>query len=289
MHYKINTQKYHWPLNKNENFLNLKNGETMNKTLLLPILFTGCAEINKLKDDLNALTNSFVVSTFYIGTEEFSDDRVDLSTIEEMQGTQAVTYLVSAEVMDGSAPSPVTSAIVDISTDNGTSASFTEDAGGLYRANEDDGLSYQDGELVTVTANDGEDHTISVVAPIAPSFDIADEHPLNTELSIDITGQDFDSALVFVAHFPSAQIVFTNKPGNFTELYDFAYPDETSTEVSVTIPADSFSEDGIYVISLGGVVAGEADDMVNVNTALSSVLATKMAFDVVCVPTCLAE
>jgi hypothetical protein len=228
-----------------------------------------------------------VVSTFYIGTEEFSDDRVDLSTIEEMQGTQAVTYLVSAEVMDGSAPSPVTGAIVDIDTDSGTSASFTEDAGGLYRANEDDGLSYQDGELVTVTANDGEDHIISVVAPIAPLFDIADEHPSNTELSIDITGQDFDSALVFVAHFPSGEIVYTNKPSDFTELYDFAYPDETSTEVSVTIPADSFSEDGIYVISLGGVVAGEADDMDNVNTALSSVLATKMAFDVVCVPVCL--
>jgi hypothetical protein len=81
--------------------------------------------------------------------------------------------------------------------------------------------------------------------------------------------------------------VYTNKPSDFTELYDFAYPDETSTEVSVTIPADSFSDDGVYVVALGGVVAGEADDMENVNTALSSVLATKMAFDVVCVPACL--
>ena len=260
----------------------------MKKTLLLsPLLFVGCAEINKLKDDLSGLTNSFVVSTFYIGTEEFSDDRVDLSTIEEMQGTQAVTYLVSAEVMDGSTPTPVTGATVDLSTNAGSSASFAEDAGGLYRANEDDGLGYQDGELVTVTANDGEDHMISVVAPIAPVFNIAEEHPLDTELLLDITGQDFDSALVFVAHFPSGEIVYSNKPADFTELYEFAYPDDAATDVSVTIPADSFAEAGIYVVALGGVVAGEADDMENVNTGLSSVLATKLAFDVVCVPTCI--
>jgi len=260
-------------------------------TLLIPFALVGCAELKQLKEDLEALTNDFVISTFYIGTAEFSDDRVDLSTIEEMQGTQAATYLVSAETMDGSAPPPVTRADVILSTDGGTSVTLEEDAGGLYSGNSEDGLEYQAGELVTITADyNGESHSAAVTAPAPPTYDAPEEHPLNTDLTIDISGQGYDSALTFVAYFGleggAGSIVYSNEPQDFSELYAFAYPDETATDVSVTIPADSFAEEGLYVIALGGVVGGETDDMDNVNTLLSSVLATQMAFDIVCVPNC---
>lgn len=261
----------------------------MKKMLIaIPFLTVGCAEIDKLKEDISNITNDFVVSSFYIGTEEFSDERIDLSGISEMQGSQIMTYLVSAEVMDGSEPAPVALADVTFSSDVGTAITLGEDAGGAYSANNTDGLAYTPNEFATLTAEkDGETHVIAVTAPPAPTFDVAETHPLNTELSIDISNQGFDNALVFVAHFPSGEIVYSNNPSDFTELYNFAYPDETATTVGVTIPADSFSEEGLYVISLGGVVAGDEADMDNVNTALSSFLATQMGFDVVCVPECI--
>ena len=262
-------------------------------TLLIPLVLIGCAELEKLKEDLSDITNDFVISTFYIGTAEFTDDRVDLSTIEEMQGTQAATYLVSAEVMDGSEPSPVTRADVVLTTDGGTTATLEEDAGGLYSGDQEDGLDYQPGELVTVTADyNDETHTIAVTAPEPPEYDAPEEHALDTELMIDISGQGYDSALVFVAYFGTegeGGVVYSNKPEDFQELYSFAYPDETSTDVSVTIPAETFENEGLYVISLGGVVAGENDDMDNVNVALSSILATQMVSNVVCVPTCVPD
>jgi len=267
----------------------------MKKTiLLLPFLLSGCAikeKIDELKEDIESLTNRFVISTFYIGTDEFSDPRVDISSIEEMTGTQVATYL--AEVTDIDNVDPVTGAEVVLSSDSGVSAVIPEGAGGLYTGNQDDGLSYQANELVSVTAQNGENsHSISVIAPDAPQYDAPEEHNLNEELSIDISGQGYDSALTFVAYFGPdgvGNIVYSNEPQSFQELYDFAYPDETSTDVSVTIPADSFSDEGLYVIALGGVVGAENDDMDNINTLFSSLLATKMAFDVVCVPTCLPQ
>ena len=71
---------------------------------------------------------------------------------------------------------------------------------------------------------------------------------MNTELTIDISGQGFDSALVFIAYFGTegtGDVVYTNKPEDFTELADFAYPSETTTDVSVTIPAESFDAEGL--------------------------------------------
>jgi len=258
----------------------------------LAALLTGCAEIEKLREDLGKITNDFVISSFYIGTAEFSDERVDLSSLEDMQGTQALSYLVSAEVIDGSQPIPVTRADVVLSTDSGSSTVLDEGDAGVYSASQDDGLAYEAEQFVTITADyDEESHAVSVEAPEAPVFSVPENHAAGTEMNIDISNQGYDSALVFVAHFPIAidsapSIVYSNKPTSFRELYDFAYPSEESGTVGVTIPGDSFSEDGLYVISLGGVVAGDSEYMDNVNTALSSVLATKMGFDVVCVPDC---
>jgi hypothetical protein len=262
-------------------------------SLLLPFLMVGCGvkdKIEDLKEELDSLTNRFVISTIYIGTEEFTDDRVDLSSIEEMRGTQVAVYL--AEVTDIDNVDPVEGASIVVSTDGGTSADIQEESSGLYAGNQDDGLDYQENELVTVTADDGDTHSVSTIAPEAPEYDLPDEHGLGEELTIDISGQGFDSALTFVAYFGLdgvGELVYSNEPRSFKELYNFAYPDEANTEVSVTIPADAFEQEGLYVIGLGGVVGAEKDDMDNVNTIFSSLLATKMALDIVCVPTCIPQ
>ena len=79
--------------------------------------------------------------------------------------------IASAE-LDGSAPAPVTRADVAF-TDGGTSVTLGEDAGGLYSATQDEGLNYQVGELVTVTADYNEEtHSIAVVAPAPPEYDL---------------------------------------------------------------------------------------------------------------------
>jgi hypothetical protein len=192
---------------------------------------------------------------------------------------------------------------------------------GEYYTNSEGGLVYTPEELVTIDATqDGNTHSVSVMTPLPADLNLADSFPAteginheqNTEMIIDITGQGFDGALIGVLHFPFAapvctdpaytnaadcftageewtvemadpQVVYSNEPTTFQELYDLSHPSDEGNVGLFTIPGDNFDDDGIYIISVGGVIAADTVDMIDMNTVFSSLLAAQMNFEAVCI------
>ena len=259
--------------------------------LILPGFLTGCKiteEFDKLTEDIEKLTNDFVVSGFYVGAEEFEYAGMNTSDVEGFQDVQSVVFLATADVTGESDPLPLSHAEVSVESSEMGRVLYIEEEPGYYYTNSEGGLTYSPNEMVTINAmHEDMPHSIAVVAPESAVFDAPDEHPNGMDLVIDISGQGFDSALVGVAIFPAAEMVYSNEPTTFQELYDLAHPAEEGSAESVTIPGETFTEDGLYMISLGGVTAADTVDMVEINTAFSSLLAAQMAFDVVCVPQCI--
>lgn len=88
-----------------------------------------------------------------------------------------------------------------------------------------------------------------------------------------------------MTRFPGGEIVYSNEPQTFQDIYTLSHPEGELT--SVLIPGDSFSEEGVYAIALSALVTADSDSMVELNTVLSSLMTGKVAYDVICVPDCL--
>jgi len=257
---------------------------------IIPILIlsavTACDAVDKLREDFEDITNQFVLSGFVIGAEDFEHELIDMDLAGEMSIARSQVFLAEAQIGGNEMePAPVTRASVSLqSTSNGDLA-FTEDGDGFYSVGTLDGFSYSPNETVTISADNGEVHTIAVDTPAAASFDVADNHSLNTEMVIDLSGQGFDAYLIAVTAFPSGEVVYSNEPSSFADIYSLAYGSDTEV-TDVIIPAEAFAEESVYLISLSALMNTEGDSMTNMNTALSSMLAGQIAFDVVCVPDC---
>ena len=82
--------------------------------------------------------------------------------------------------------------------------------------------------------------------------------------------------------------VITSKIGNVAQnIVDKGkkvFKETDTTEVPKL--GDSFDQEGVYAIALAAMVGTETEDMIELNTILSSLLAGKVKTDVVCVPMC---
>lgn len=261
---------------------------TANKILFMTLglsVSMGCAEIDKLKEDINKITNQTVLSGLILGAEEFSHPLIDSEALS-LTLNESRVFLASAGVDSSDLdPAPITGATLDFeSTTNGT-ITYNEDVDGFYGINQDDGLEYVDNEMATVVFEDDVGiHSISNVLPSAADFDLPDSHAAGDDVVIDLTGQGFESYLVAVTRFPDGELVFSNEPTTFQEIYELSHAESDLTEV--VIPGDSFEQEGVYAIALAAMVGTETDDMVELNTILSSFLAGKVKTDVICVPMC---
>lgn len=245
---------------------------------------TGCTEIAKLQEDIAAITNEFVIAGVILGTEDFQSDLVDMDAVEMGMGA---SQLFLASAMAGSSdldPNPVTRANPMLDSNSNDQLAYTEEGSGFYSLLAEDGLTYVDNEVVSISVDSDGAHAISTTLPLAADYDIADSQVANTDLVIDLTGQGFDSYLVAVTRFPGGEVVYSNEPNEFADIYHLANPTDALT--TVTIPGATFAEQGVYVVALAALVSTDSTQMDNVNVVLSSLLAGKTAFDVTCVPDC---
>ena len=136
-----------------------------------------------------------------------------------------------------------------------------------------------------VFTDDAGTHSISTVLPGSAQYDLEDDQPLGEDIVIDLSGQGFDSHLVVVTRLPDAEIVYSNEPTDFAGIYELANSEGELGEV--VIPGDTFSVEGVYAIGLSALTKTDSDNMVELNTVLSSLMAGKIAYDVVCVPECI--
>lgn len=261
---------------------------TMNKFLIstLGLSFSiGCSEIDKLKEDIQKITNQTVLSGLILGAEEFSHPLIDSEALT-FDLNESRVFLASAGVDSSDLdPAPITGATVDFESATNGTLTYNEDADGFYGLNQDDGLAYVDNEIATVVFEDDAGvHSISNVLPVAADFELPDSHDAGEDVVIDLTGQGFESYLVAVTRFPDGELVYSNEPSTFQEIYELSHAETELTEV--VIPGDSFAQEGIYAIAIAAMVGTETEDMVELNTILSSFLAGKVKTDVICVPLC---
>ena len=115
-----------------------------------------------------------------------------------------------------------------------------------------------------------------VPLPEEANVTVPDTWTANTAMELDLTGQDFDSALVIVFDTLSGEITYSNEPQGIREFYDFTHGTEGVGVVE--IPAAAFPGDGIYAIGLSGIKHTVPEDLTEMNTALSTIMAGKMRF-----------
>lgn len=240
--------------------------------LLLPLL-VGCEDLN---EKLSDYTNPTVVQGLVLGVAQ-PDFDFDLSGTEFDKGTAAVVFLANAANADEIEEAPITGATVSMLSDSTGKLKMKDEGSGQYSLTGDDGLEYTVGEDLdlNIVHADGTSGA-SVTAPAAANADIPETHTRGTALTVDLTGQSFNSVLIAVFDASSGDVTFSNQPEGIKEIYEFTHGGSGS--LAVEIPASAFPGQSVYAVGVAGLKNAGEDDYTEANTLLSTYLAGKMKF-----------
>jgi hypothetical protein len=255
-------------------------------SLFLALSFsTGCDSLLDIQDKVDGYTDQFVVQAIYLGLEEPTDP--DLAAALDAgggnfdQGSTFTVFLADAGQVSEIENAPITGAVGSLLSPANGSVELTDEGNGKYTAMAEDGLVYTGGETVTLQVTQGgAQHKARVDAPAAPTLALPETHSKGTALAINLEGQGFDSALVVVLDMGSGSVTWSNEPSGIGELYDMTHGDGGGA--SVAIPASALSAASLYAVGVAGMVHADPDTFDEVNTALSTMMAGKLIFGIVC-------
>lgn len=253
----------------------------MRAHLALPLFLSGlvgCEQLKDVQDKVAGWTNPLVMQGLYLGVAEPDIEGFDLSKTDFDDGTSALLFLADASNVDDLENAPISGAGVVLKSDGNGRVSLGDEGDGAYRASASDGLTYSAGEAVSlvVTMNDSQ-ASGSVLSPAAADLDVPEQHDKGEALSLDLTGQSFDSLLVLVFDATSGKVTFSNQPESVKEIYDFTHGGSSDALV-VDVPGSAFPTEGLYAVGAAGLRTASADDFEDANTALSSLLSGKLKF-----------
>ncbi len=246
--------------------------------LILPALaLAACEQVDNIKDTVDGVTNPTVIIGLDLGVEPPDTELINLDKTPFGEGATAKVFLARADSLSSVEENLVSGAVVDlVSASNGGGFQLDDQGDGTYTGKGSDGLTYE-AEDVTINAEDSEGvHSLSVGAPQSPDASISSTHSAGQPMNIDLSGQDYDGALVVVLDLDGG-ITFSNQPETASELYDFAYGDSGDL-LSVEIPGGAFEQTGVYAIGVAGTRNSASADMTDINTALSTLIAAKFRF-----------
>lgn len=245
--------------------------------VFLPLML-GCADINKLTDAFDELSNPLVLMGAFVGVEPPDDPDIVLEGTDFAQGAAVSVLLSDAQSAADMADSPVVGASASLrSTSNGNVA-LNEGESGAYTASSDDGLVYTNGEQVTVAVDLDGTHSVAIQAPPAPQFSVDPAHSPGQGLSISLADQDFDSALVVVYDVVNQQLTYDNRPTDIMSIYNWTHGEGSSV---AEVPGSAFAAQSIYAVGVAGLRNSSADDIVDANTLLSTFASGKFRFQAV--------
>ncbi len=250
--------------------------------LLVLLTLTGCDALNKAKDTIDGLLEPVVVEGIVLGIEppqsQELQDLLDQSEFES--GTTATIFMADAKEVDEIENAPITGATVSL-LGTGAGVTLSEVDSGVYGLEPGtDPLPYAQGETWELESvrTDGDAQQVStaqVALPAAADFsqEIPEQHAVDTAITLDFTGLPYDSALVVVLDDEGA-VTYSNEPSTIKEVYDFTHG---TTELGVvTIPAEAFPDEGIFMVGVAGMVNTDSADLTEMNTGLSSVVSGLM-------------
>lgn len=238
----------------------------------------GCEQLKDVQDKVAGWTNPLVMQGLYLGVAEPDIDGFDLSKTDFDDGTSALLFLADASNVDDLENAPVSGAGVALKSDGNGRVSLGDEGDGAYRASASDGLTYTAGEQISLIVNMGDSQaTGAVQSPAAADLDVPEQHDKGEALSLNLTGQSFDSLLVVVFDATSGKLTFSNQPETVKEIYDFTHGGGDEALI-VDVPGSAFPSEGLYAVGAAGLRAASADDFEDANTALSSLLSGKLKF-----------
>lgn len=245
---------------------------TLPLLLLLPL--GGCELFNAGRNTIDGLLNPLVAEGMVISVEGPSiadtgnQPTFDLSESGLEEGTTLTLFLADAANVNEIDQAPVTDASVTL---EGVEASGGE--GGLYAIAQ--GLSYAAGTSWTLDVDVADTSASAVVDLPPPASYTLPALAVDTPITIDLTGQGFNSALVVVIRATEG-VTYSNKPEGIREFYDFTHGgDEVTT---VEIPAEAFPDNGAYAVGVAGLVHTTAEDLTEMNTGLTAIMSGEMVF-----------
>lgn len=155
-------------------------------------LLGGCAQLKAWQEEVEALTNQFVLEGIYIGLEEPEDELIAeiIQHTKLRDGSTATVFLADASSIDEIENSPISGANVAFESPSNGGINMTESSGGKYELSGDHGLEYWAGEEATIYSDyDGVTHRIKTNAPAAPDIVLDEWHPAGDPLEVDLQGQ----------------------------------------------------------------------------------------------------
>jgi hypothetical protein len=243
--------------------------------LVLP-LFSACDLFEDVKDTFDGLTDPLVVQSVVMGVEAAGVDPAVLDEIDLDAGVGATVFLANAKSATDLENAPITGAVVSINN-----TEVPETGNGSYTL-EPGKLSYSVGATWNMTATIGTDLSeASFTLPPAPNATIPSIHTANQPLTISLAGQNFDLVVGLVALVDSGDITWSNEPEDIRDVYELA---SGSAADSLEIPGTAFPSSGAYVVGVAGMSKSKADQLQDMNTALSNIVAGKMKLYPMVVP-----
>lgn len=247
------------------------------------LALSGCAELGDLRDKVEGLTNRFVVEAVHFGVEEPEDERIAdaLAETDWGRGAQVTAWLADASEVGEMDTAPITGVDVRfLSSSNGGLKMRAVDSG-KYQLDSDDGVDYREGEQVAISSTYGDiDRKLAVGSPTAPDIDLWTEHDQGDSLSINVSGQGYDAALINVLDIETGELTFSNLPDGAREFYELTH--EGTGDTVVSIPGTAFPGEGLYAVGVAGMQVADPDSFEEVNTALSAFVAGRYRFGTVC-------
>lgn len=236
------------------------------------LALSGCAAINEGRDILAGLTNPLAVQVIVLGTDA-PDDTMGAELPEEFSsGATATAFLADAGNVADLDRAPIVGATVQIESET-----LNADAPGVYTLTPGS-LAYTAGQSWSFSATlDGRSSaTATIDLARSAAFDLPENFVHDSNLSIDLTGQNFDGAFAFVTD-SQGNTTFDNRPTDIRGFYELTRGNPVTT---VPIPAGAFPEPGIYLIGIAGIRSTSGrENMTRMNTALSNMLSGTMVFE----------
>jgi hypothetical protein len=241
----------------------------------MPLILGGCDAINEGRDLLEGLTNPLVSVALVLGVEP-PEGAQDIDLPAEFAGAGATVFLADAADVADLENAPVQGANVRLQA-----ATLQESAPGTYLMNPG-AETYQDGATWTlgVSVGSGASASADIELPPPAEFALPDSLAVNAGTSVDLTGQDFDGALVVVLD-QNGSITFDNRPSDVRAVYELARGEPAG---QIDIPGTAFPQAGAYLIGVAGLRGTSgADTVEKMNSVLTTRTAGKLRFEPVLV------
>jgi hypothetical protein len=250
------------------------------------LLLGGCGLLqkcgDKFVDDLNEildpLTNPVVIQGVVLTFDQPSDpllrDVLESSVIDA--GVQAEIYLGNASSAGNLDDSMLPGATVSLVASSTVPALEDPERPGIYNVTPSSGLFWEEGAIWSVEAKvkgQGAASRLAVELPPSANVVVPELHEANTPMTLDFSGQGFQSALAFVFAIDGT-ITYSNNPQTAEEAFGLA--SRTTDITNFEIPAEAFPDDNLYLVAVGGMRHSQDLQAKNVNQVISNLMAGRM-------------